>query len=694
MKIMKWAIAVIVSLVLTANLFSQPDRAKLEEMTREEIMQLSQDVLLDMSIEDLSFLAQKLGVSMDELLKMKISVASKTALTPRETPGIISIITEEEIRNSGARDMIDVLRLVPGFDFGYDVQGVVGVGLRGNWVHEGKMLLMIDGQQMNENSYYNFAFGNHIPVDQIKRIEIIRGPGSAIYGGIAELGVINIITKSGKDISGAEISATYGQLIKSTGRTNLNINTGMTLKNWDISAKGFVGLANRSDQLYAETFDDISDPVDLSKGGSEIKTKHFNLGASGQNLSFRLIYDDYKTRYVSYVDSATGNISTFNEFRSVLGEVNYSLKVNDKLSITPKINYKYNRPYYEEDYWRNFYISRYTGTVSLNYLINEHATVTTGMELYSDHGRCIEDTGIFIVNNQRTINISNMSAFAEGLIKTKKINLVAGGRIEKNSEFGWALAPRIGATGIFKKFHFKTLVSGAFRSPAIGNIDVSKNISPEKSFVTEIELGYRINENMFVTANLYDIKIDNTIIYFDNGGPVAGEDWGYINAKSSGSNGLEVEYRAKYSKGYATINYSYYTVAFRSVPESFAVPNNENHALGLASHKFGINGSLMVSRSFSVSPSFSVFGKKYAYQSLDQDGNPEAGEFSPDYLVNLSLAWDKFLTKGLSLTISGYDLLNQKPSFLQPYNGWYTPYPGRSREILFKLSINLAAFRN
>jgi outer membrane receptor protein involved in Fe transport len=326
---------------ISVGVYSQADSLRLERMTREEILQLSQDELLEMSMENLVFLAQKLGISIDELLNMKTSVASKTTLTPRETPGIVSFITEEEIRYSGARDLIDVLRLVPGFDFGYDVSGVIGAGLRGNWVHEGKILMLIDGQSMNELNYYNIAYGNHFPVDQIKRIEIIRGPGSAIYGGIAELGVINIITKSGKDTEGIEVAGTYGQMQKSMGRANLNMNSGLTLNKWDISAKGFIGKANRSDQIFQEYIDMPENTIDLSEGGSEIKTSQLNLGATNEKLSFRLIYDDYKSYYNYYDFDSLVNYAALNEFRSILGEVKYDLQVTDKLRLIPKINYKY-----------------------------------------------------------------------------------------------------------------------------------------------------------------------------------------------------------------------------------------------------------------------------------------------------------------------------------------------------------------
>jgi len=72
------------------------------------------------------------NLSLDEILNLSTTIATKTALTTRESPGIISVITGEEIRNSGARDLTDALNLlVPGFGFGHDVEGAVGLGIRG-----------------------------------------------------------------------------------------------------------------------------------------------------------------------------------------------------------------------------------------------------------------------------------------------------------------------------------------------------------------------------------------------------------------------------------------------------------------------------------------------------------------------------------------------------------------------------------
>ena len=67
----------------------------------------------------------------DDIFNMEVSVASKNSVSINETPGVVSVVTYEEIQNSGARDLIDVLNLVPGFDFGMDVTGSIGLGIRG-----------------------------------------------------------------------------------------------------------------------------------------------------------------------------------------------------------------------------------------------------------------------------------------------------------------------------------------------------------------------------------------------------------------------------------------------------------------------------------------------------------------------------------------------------------------------------------
>src|SRR4051812_26056990 len=228
-------------------------------------------------------------MSLIDLMKVEVTVASKKALTGRESPGIVTLITEEEIKNSGAQDLMGILRMVPGFDFGVDVEGVVGLSVRGNWAHEGKVLLIIDGIEMNEELYSTLQMGNHYPVDQIKKIEIIRGPGSSIYGGNAEYAVINITTKNDKDFTGVAATASYGQMKGTYARRNISVMGGQVFGEVHVNASAFVGEGNRSDQTFTDAYGSSYSMA----GQSDLNPGFYNLGISYKGLTVRGIADLY-----------------------------------------------------------------------------------------------------------------------------------------------------------------------------------------------------------------------------------------------------------------------------------------------------------------------------------------------------------------------------------------------------------------
>lgn len=679
---------IIISLLSFQDLSAQEKKNPLESMTREEILQMSYEQLMALPLEDLMVLAGKLGVSIDEMLKMQTSVASRTELSSRESPGIITIVTAEEIRNAGARDLIDVLKLVPGFDFEYDVDGVVGLGFRGNWVHEGKALILLDGQMMNDLVYFNTPFGNHFDVTQIKKIEIVRGPGSAIYGGNSELCVINIITRSGKDLQGISAGVTYGQLPENYGRINGSLQTGLKAGKWDLAIKGFIGQANRSTRDYTDGYDTLTNRLQkyqLSENGSKIETQNLNLSAQRENFSWHFIYDNYNTQCLSE------GTPEFNKFRSMVSSLQYDFHLTDKLSVSPAFTYQYSMPYENATLSSYSYdIHRFKTAVGFNYDYSKNLNFIAGGEYYRDNGQIKEETlGSYL------LNLDNVAFYAQALWKISGFNVVAGGRGENNSVYGTAFAPRIGVTKIIRDFHFKILASEAFRSPSIGNIDVSDGLKVENTLVIETELGYKINENMFATVNIYDINIKNPILYYDDGNEEAIPkiNWGYENALKSGSNGIELEYRYKYLWGYSTFNYSYYTNRWKTVPEYYKDIEQEGSVLGMPQHKFSYQAGFRINDNLNFGPSVVYSGIRYGY-SLQQDGNFGLKESGPSLLMNLNVSANNVLLQGLNVDFGVYNLLDDKTELFQPYNGGYPSYPGRDREIYARIVYNLPLFRN
>ena len=647
----------------------------------------------DMTIEQLlSLKAHGVPSELEKLINSLISVASKKPLNVRESPSIVTLVTAEEIKNSGARDLIDVLRLVPGVDFGVDVQGVVGIGMRGNWAHEGKVLILLDGQEMNEILFATTQFGNHFPIDQIKKIEIIRGPGSAIYGGYAEYGVINIITKQGGDINGVAVSGIYGQTEKDYMRRNINLSAGKKIGDFEWSASGMIGQGQRSDQNYTDVHGNSYTMI----GNSALNPAYANIGASYKGLSFRAIGDFYKTTTQDGYDLVYTKPYAQN-FNSMYFELKYLWKIGNKLTITPKLNYKDQAPWKTpqgnplEDSTYLKTASRSTANITASYNPTRKINVVFGSEYYKD--LAIDNlAGNTFRNGKTSVSFYNYAFFAQGLLKTRFVNIILGARYDKHNVYGDAFVPRVGLTKKFNRFHFKALYSNSFRAPAIENINLSgaNGIHPERTQVGELELGYQITHNSIFTINFFDITTKNPIIYYSiNGGTDA-----YTNQGSTGTRGFEAEYKVKDTWGYVTLNYSYYTAAGKEKSAAYSVAPDPSMLLGFASHKVNLNASINILKNLSLNPSGTFYGPRWGYNSLTPDTLPVLKKFNSVFLFNLFLKYNTPVT-GLSIGVGVYDIFNQQFTFIQPYgqpdskiNLPHAPLPGPPREFIFRLSYN------
>lgn len=647
----------------------------------------------EMSLEQLITLkAHGVPSELEELINQLILAASKRPLTARESPGIVTLITDEEIRNSGARDLIDVLRLVPGIDFGVDVEGVVGIGTRGLWAHEGKMLLMIDGQEMNDLLFGITPFGNHFPVDQIKKIEVIRGPGSAIYGGFAEYGVINIITKNANDLPGVAATGTFGQMVNAMGRRNFNLSAGKQRKDFQFTMGLFLGSSNRSDQNFTDYYGNSYNMA----GNSELNPTHANVGISFKGFSARWILDLYQTTVRDGYDKAKSMPYPINFF-SNNAEVKYIAKIGKakNFTLTPKLNIKKQRPWetvWDQDSISGDYsktVQRYTGNIIASYNFTRKINLIAGGEAYTDKATDNLDTGYFS-NGKKEVSYFNQAFFLQGLAKTRFVNFIAGARYDKHSAYGAAFVPRVGLTKKINKFHFKILYSNSFRAPSIENINLqdSNGVKPELTRVLELEAGYQLTRKSLITANIFDITTEKSIVYFFDDSLQTDN---YKNFDgSAGSRGVEIEYRIRDKWGYCILNYSNYSVGGKEIIEDYKVPDNGKMLLAFPSHKLNISATIKKGKYLSISPSLSYIGERYGYTGIDTLGNSIAEKFPSLVLANLFVNAANFIN-GLTIGIGCYDILDSKYKFIQPYNGYHAPLPGPSRELLIKVTYELKA---
>src|SRR6202047_3569588 len=150
--------------------------------------------------------------SIEDLMNMEVTSVSKKEQKLSSVAAAIFVITQEDIRRSGATNIPDLLRMVPGLDVAQINANTWAISARGfNLQFANKLLVLVDGRAV-----YTPLFGGvywdtvDVPLDDIERIEVIRGPGGTVWGANAVNGVINIITKSAEETQGGLVTGGGG----------------------------------------------------------------------------------------------------------------------------------------------------------------------------------------------------------------------------------------------------------------------------------------------------------------------------------------------------------------------------------------------------------------------------------------------------------------------------------------------------
>lgn len=152
-------------------------------------------------------------LSLEQLLEVNVIGASKYVQKQEDVAAAVSIISRSEIKAFGWRTLDDALASLPGIHGTYDRQyhyiGTRGFGLPGDFTT--RLLLTINGNRINDVVYDYAISGRAFPLDMdlIERIEFIPGPGGAVYGQNALFGVVNVVTRDGAGVDGAELAAAY-----------------------------------------------------------------------------------------------------------------------------------------------------------------------------------------------------------------------------------------------------------------------------------------------------------------------------------------------------------------------------------------------------------------------------------------------------------------------------------------------------
>ena len=149
---------------------------------------------------------------LEDLLKLRVTSASNKEQSLSKVGAALFVITREDIASSGANNIPDLLRLVPGVEVAQINANQWAISIRGfNSIYSNKVLALIDGRALYQPSFSSVLWDQQdLPLEDVERIEVIRGPGGTIWGANAVNGVINIITRHSRDTKGGLITAGAG----------------------------------------------------------------------------------------------------------------------------------------------------------------------------------------------------------------------------------------------------------------------------------------------------------------------------------------------------------------------------------------------------------------------------------------------------------------------------------------------------
>jgi iron complex outermembrane receptor protein len=196
-------------------------------------------------------------LSVEELMNVQVYSASRRLEPTQSAPSAIFVLTQDDIRRSRATSIPEALRLVPGVQVGRVDASRWAVSIRGfNSREANKLLVLVDGRSVYDQLFSGMLWESQdVLLEDVDRIEVIRGPGGTLWGANAVNGVINIITKNAKDTQGALVTGLAGDEERYTGSLRYG---------WQMAGNQYARVYLRSYQRDTG-FSSIATPHDASR---------------------------------------------------------------------------------------------------------------------------------------------------------------------------------------------------------------------------------------------------------------------------------------------------------------------------------------------------------------------------------------------------------------------------------------------
>lgn len=478
------------------------------------------------------------SMSLEDLMNIPVYAASRHEQKSSEAPSWVSIVTSDDIRKYGYRTLEDLLKSVPGFyvinDRNYSYVGVRGFGRPGDY--NTRILLLVDGHRVNDTVFDMAAIGTDfiVDVDLIDRVEIIRGPSSSLYGSNAFLGVINVVTRRGKNVGGVEVSVDSGSFETYRGRLTYGKTYGNGL---DLIASGTL-YDSKGDDLFFPEFDDpaTNDGVAAGRDGDKFGSAFASL--SWRDFTFQAAYVDRKKDIpTASFDTVFNDPRNRTEDKRYYADLKYEGKAGEKTDLMARFFYDWywyaGHYIYEDaavnptppflyDFQDEATNAWWGGEVKLLRTLFTSHRVTAGTEVRRNNQRrqknFIEDPYRLILDIDKSDTVWALYLQDEWALG-KGFLLNAGVRYDHYDTFGGTTNPRVALIcSPLTRTTVKLLYGQAFRAPNAyelyyegGGNKANPNLHPETIRTYEAVLEQGVGERIRLVADAFSFDIRNLI---------------------------------------------------------------------------------------------------------------------------------------------------------------------------------------
>lgn len=590
--------------------------------------------------------------------------AAKYDQKVNEAPAAVIIITDEQIKKYGYRNFAQILDSVPGLftsnDRNYGYLGVRGFNRPGDYTS--RVLLLVDNHRLNDAVYDQGGAGTEMPidVDLIDHVEIIKGPGSSLYGTNAFLGIVNVITKRGRDIKGAEVSGEAASF--NTYRSRLTYGNKFS-NGVEMLLSGSLSDSEGHRELYYPAFASTNNGIakDADRDSLSYYTGKFSYA------DFTLL-GGYQWRKKNVPTAAFETV--FNDNRNNTVDERTYLDLVYQHEFVNQLNVKA-RLYYDRYYYRGNFPFDYAATGTPPFTMNQDvaqsdwwgAELTVTKRLFDQHkvtigteyrdqfrlnqsNRDIEPPVTYLDDKHRSNLIAAYLQDEWALME--HLVLTAGVRHDQYSTFGGTTNPRAALISTWDKTTVKLLYGHAFRAPnpfeqfyvASTTNKANPDVKPEKIKTYELVIEQYLGSHLRALGSLYQYDITGLISQTTD--PTDGLLF-YSNVDNITARGVELTMEGKWPSGLeGRLSYALQTTH-----------NDETERQLTNSPQHLAKANLIVP--VIADKLFAGLEGRYTSSRLTLGGN----NASPFYILNLSL-FSQRIVKGWELSAHLNNLMNQK----------------------------------